>query len=99
MPQHAAGAGDALLHGVMCEPEVRCGGAHYALRAVICHMGSTPKSGHYTCRIHYPTLAGSWWYYSNSERRLARPGEVGTTAKVAGSVERAYIAFYEQLAM
>ena len=95
---HAEGIGGALLHDVMCEPEVRCEGARYALRAVICHMGSTPRIGHYTCRIHCPTPAGSWWYYNNSERRLARPGEIDTTAKVAGSVERAYVTFYEQLA-
>ena len=61
-------------------------------------MGGSPKNGHYTCRIHCPTAAGSWWYYNNIERRLARPGEIDATAKVAGSVERAYIMFYEQLA-
>ena len=94
---HAAGIRGALLHDVLFDPEVQCGGARYTLRAVICHMGSTPKSGHNTCRIHYATPSASWWYYSNSERRLARPGEVDTTAKVAGSVERAYIMFYEQL--
>ncbi len=58
-------------------------------------MDSTPRSGHYTCRLYYPAANSAWWYYNNSERRVATPVEVLTTAPVRGSVERAYLAFYE----
>ena len=87
---------DALLHTVRCEEDLDCEGTPYALRSVVCHMGQTPRAGHYTCRVHYPTEGGNWWYYNNSERRLVRPDEVTTTAQVVGSVERSYLAFYER---
>ena len=87
---------DALLHDVQCDEELRCQGTLYVRRSVICHMGSTPKSGHYTCRIHYPASNGTWWYYNNSERRQATPHELLTIGPVRGNAERAYLLFYER---
>jgi len=94
----AAGDHDALLHTVRCEENLECQGLLYVLRSVVCHMGSSPRNGHYTSRLHYPSAGGDWWYYNNSERRAVRPGEVETTATVMGSVERSYLAFYERSA-
>ena len=87
---------DALLHVVRCDEELRCQGVLYVRRSVVCHMGDTPKRGHYTCRIQYPSPNGEWWYYNNSERRLATPAELITTTPVRGSMERTYLAFYER---
>ena len=87
---------DALLHDVQCDAELCCQGTWYVRRSVVCHMGNTPKRGHYTCRIHYPSSNGDWWYYNNSERRLATPAELLTTTPVRGSTERTYLAFYER---
>ena len=87
---------DALLHDVQCDEELLCQNAVYVRRSIVCHQGSTPKSGHYTCRLHYPSRNGDWWYYNNSERRAASPAELLTTTPVRGSIERTYLAFYER---
>ena len=60
-------------------------------------MGTTPKNGHCTCRIRYPASNGTWWYYNNSTRRTATAGEIHTTSKIMGNVERSYLAFYEKV--
>ena len=88
---------DAILQNVHCEEEIVCQGFRYELHSVICHMGETPKFGHYTCRIRYPASSGNWWYYNNSTRRTASTGEIHTTSLVMGNVERSYLAFYEKI--
>ena len=88
---------DAILHNVHCDEDLVCQGFRYELHSVICHMGTTPKTGHYTCRIRYPASNGTWWYYNNSTRRTATAGEIHTTSKIMGNVERSYLAFYEKV--
>ena len=88
--------GAALLHDVQCDEEIHCGTTLYVRRSIVCHMGSTPKFGHYTCRLHYPSPNGNWWYYNNAERRRATPEEPFTTTPVKGNTERTYLALYER---
>ena len=90
------GAQTHETHDVLCNDELLCQGTTYDLRSVICHIGGTVKTGHYTCRVHHPASGGTWWYYNNSHRRLATPAEVNATARVRGNVERAYLVFYEK---
>ena len=90
------GAQTHETHDVLCNDELLIKGTVYDLRSVICHIGGTVKTGHYTCRVHHPASGGTWWYYNNSHRRLATPAEVNATARVRGNVERAYLVFYEK---
>ena len=54
-------------------------------------MSSGYKHQHYTCRIHFPTAAGTWWYYNDTERRLATEQDLRTSDK-----EKSYVLMYEK---
>ena len=88
----SSAAGGALLHQVVPDPEVSLNGGRYLLQSVVCHLGNTSHSGHYTSLVRFPTRDGLWWYYNNRNRRAARDADLRTT-----DVERAYLVFYEKV--
>ena len=85
------GIGAGLLHAVVPEREITLQHETYRLKSIVCHMGKTIRGGHYTCRIHFPTAAGTWWYYNDTERRLATEQELRTSDR-----ERSYVLMYEK---
>ena len=84
------GVGTGLLHAVVPEQDITLQGVRYKLKSVVCHIGNT-KRGHYTCRIHFPTLGGTWWYYNDTERRLATDADMRTSDR-----EKSYVLMYEK---
>ena len=64
---------DYLKHHVECEETVNIQGQCYRLRAKVYHLGGSFAVGHYytVCRHELPQ--GRWWYYNDTQRRLARP--------------------------
>ena len=86
------GAGAGLLHAVVPEREITLQGTKYALKSILCHVGETISRGHYTCRIHFPTADGTWWYYNDSVRRLATEDDLRTS-----EYEKSYVLMYEKV--
>ena len=84
---------EALLHAVTPGVRVTVQGMSYQLKSIICHHGKSIGSGHYTCIIRFPTAGGTWWYYNDTERRLATEREIATSSR-----EKSYVLFYEKLA-
>jgi ubiquitin C-terminal hydrolase len=89
---HVDGIAGGLLHAVTPDETLRLHSTSYTLRATVCHIGPSIQHGHYTSRVHYPTVSGTWWYYNDALRRQARPEELRTTDS-----ERAYVLFYEKV--
>ena len=84
------GVGAGLLHTVVPEQDINLQGVMYKLKSVVCHIGNT-KRGHYTCRLHFPTPGGTWWYYNDTERRLATAADMRTSDR-----EKSYVLMYEK---
>ena len=83
---------EALLHAVTPERCVQVQGMNYELKSVICHIGDSLDSGHYTCFINFPAAGGAWWYYNDTERRLATEHELATSCR-----QKSYVLFYEKV--
>ena len=92
-------AGQALLHHVHPSLGVTVGGASYALRSIMVHLGSDPRAGHYVTIAHHPTAAGNWWLYNDGIRTEASPDELACQGYFGGDTMKAYVLFYELIAL
>ena len=72
-------------------------GKTYALRSVVSHLGNSPNRGHYVTVSRHDTSREQWWLYNDAMRRMVRPGELETTAKLEPHGQlKSYVLFYEQ---
>ena len=82
----------ALRHAVTPERRITLQGHDYQLKSIVCHLGDSIEHGHYTCFMNFPAVGGAWWYYNDTERRLAAESELATSTR-----QKSYVLFYEKL--
>ena len=78
-----------LTHQVTCEELLRIGDHEYQLMAKVLHSGDSLQSGHYFTICRHETAQGNWWYYNDTDIRLA------TSEDEDPLVARVYLCFYE----
>ena len=68
----------------------------YNLCAVVVHLGSTPKAGHYITVARHEINGGSWWLYDDWRSVIAKPEEISTLCTYRMSPMKSYVLLYER---
>ena len=82
-----------LTHMVRPDEALSLNGTAYRLRSVICHMGDTPRCGHY---IAFARDMERWWLCDDSTRRLAPDSEITSWSR-RGCADKVYIVCYDRV--
>ena len=88
---------DAILQSIHASPTLIFRGTFYRLCASVCHLGSSPNSGHYVTVARHPTENGDWWLYDDPCCSRATPEQVATMCKYKGwGAMQCYVLLYER---
>ena len=79
---------------VRVDEMLQAGIQRYALKSVVRHIGAYHKgggAGHYFTFCKFPSATEQWWFYNDSDRRLAR------VADYQDANFKAYVVIYDRI--